>query len=246
MSAADSRATSRSFALAREEFYLITGTSQTVRDSDWITRNIRPGEQAELVDVTNAFGVLGVMGPNSRALLSRVTDSRSLQRGVSVSAPRRRISMGMATVRAVRITYVGELGWELHVPIEQAAPVYDTLMQAGQRFRRRERRPLRHQLAATGKRLSRLGRGAFAGRHAARSRPRFCHRLEQALPRTRRAVASKSKAAVKRQLVTFVVEDPEPVLWGSEPILRDGKPVGYTTSGILRPHASAAPSGWAT
>src|SRR5207248_10072067 len=61
--------------LAPDEFYLVTGTAQTVRDFAWIRRNIGPGDHVELVDVTSALGVLGVMGPNSRPLLSRLTDA---------------------------------------------------------------------------------------------------------------------------------------------------------------------------
>ena len=81
------------------EFYLISGSSQTVRDYDWITRHIDGCEHAELVDVTNAFGVIGVMGPNSRALLGRVTDA-DLSNEAFPFATAKLISVGAATVRA--------------------------------------------------------------------------------------------------------------------------------------------------
>jgi 4-methylaminobutanoate oxidase (formaldehyde-forming) len=116
--------------IAENEFYIITGTAQAVRDANWITRNVRLEERAELVDVTGAFGVLGVMGPNSRTLLSRVTET-DLSNASFPFGTAQRISLGWATPRAIRITYVGELGWELHVPAEQMATVYDTLMDAG-------------------------------------------------------------------------------------------------------------------
>jgi 4-methylaminobutanoate oxidase (formaldehyde-forming) len=112
------------------EYFIITGSAQTVRDFDWITRNLRPGERAELVDVTGAFSIIGVMGPNSRALLSRVTEA-DLSNAAFPFLSSRLIGVGHATLRAVRITYVGELGWELHVPAEQAALVYETLMATG-------------------------------------------------------------------------------------------------------------------
>jgi 4-methylaminobutanoate oxidase (formaldehyde-forming) len=115
------------------EFYLISGTAQTVRDLDWIGRHVRPDEHAEVIDVTSGWCVLGVMGPQSRALLSRVTDT-DLANAAFPFATAQTISIRTATVRALRITYVGELGWELHVPIEQAALVYDALVAAGQEF----------------------------------------------------------------------------------------------------------------
>jgi len=119
--------------LASDEFYLVTGTAQAVRDSNWITRHIQPGERAALVDVTSAFGVLGVMGPKSRALLRRVTDA-DLSNEAFPFGRASLISIGCATVRAVRRTYVGELGWELHAPIDQLALAYDALMDSGRDF----------------------------------------------------------------------------------------------------------------
>src|SRR5262249_3840490 len=116
--------------VTREEFYLITGTAQPERDADWIRRHIRPAEHAEVIEVSNTFGVLGVMGPNSRQLLSRVTDA-DLSNESFPFATAQNIAVGRATARAVRITYVGELGWELHVPMDQLVLAYDTLMEAG-------------------------------------------------------------------------------------------------------------------
>src|SRR5437016_4204634 len=116
--------------LARDEFYIVSGSAQAVRDFDWIARHTRRDERAELVDVTGSFGVLGVMGPDSRTLLGRVTDA-DLSNPAFPFGIARQISIGLATVRAVRITYVGELGWELHVPMEQLALVYDALVETG-------------------------------------------------------------------------------------------------------------------
>ena len=120
--------------LAADEYYLVSGAAQTWRDLDWIRRNIRHDDHAEVADITAAFGVLGLMGPNARRLLERVTDADLSNQAFPFGAARE-IGVGQATVRAVRITYVGELGWELHVPMEQLAPVYDTLMAAGRDLR---------------------------------------------------------------------------------------------------------------
>lgn len=211
------------------EFFIITGSSQTVRDFDWITRNIREGERAELVDVTSAFSIIGVMGPNSRALLSCVTEA-DLSNPAFPFLCSRFISVGHATVRAVRITYVGELGWELHAPTEQAALVYDTLTAAGKDLGVTNA----GHYAINSLRLEK-GYRAWGAELSPDDTPLEAG-LGFAIDWTkqflgREALLAQKQAGVKRRLVIFVLDDPELVLWGSEPIFRDGKPVGYTTSG---------------
>ncbi len=215
--------------IAADQFYLISGTAQAVRDFNWITRNIRREEHAELLDVTAAYGVLGVMGPNSRPLLGRVTDA-DLSNAAFSFGTAQSISVGWATVRAIRITYVGELGWELHAPTEQMTTVYDTLIQAGKdldivnagHYAINSLR-LEKGFRAWGAELSPDDTPLEAGLSFA---------IDWTKPFIgREALLKQKQAGVKRQLAIFVVQDPEPVLWGYEPILRDGKPVGYTTSG---------------
>ena len=215
--------------IGEQEFYIITGTAQTARDANWIERNIGSDERAELVDVTSAFGVLGVMGPNSRALLSRVTDA-DLSNAAFPFGTTRRISVGWATVRAIRITYVGELGWELHVPVEQMPAVFDALAQADKElgvvnaghYAINSLR-LEKSFRAWGAELSPVDTPWEAGLSF------VIDWKKDFLGRS--ALLQQKQSGWTRQLVTFVVEDPEPVLWGYEPILRDGVPAGYTTSG---------------
>lgn len=215
--------------IAAREFFIVTGSSQTVRDFDWIMRNIREGERAELVDVTSAFSIIGVMGPNSRALLSRVTEA-DLSNPAFPFLSSKVINVGPASVRAVRITYVGELGWELHGPTEQAALVYDTLMAAGQdlgitnagHYAINSLR-LEKGYRAWGAELSPDDTPLEAGLGFA---------IDWSKPFLgREALLAQKQAGVKRRLVTFVLQDPGPVLWGGEPIYRDATQVGYTVSG---------------
>ena len=215
--------------LAADEFYIVSGTAQTVRDADWIRRNIGSVEHAELIDVTSAFGVLGVMGPRSRDLLARVTDSDLSNAGFPFGTARR-IDLGPATVRAVRITYVGELGWELHVPMDQLALVYDQLTEAGKDLGLADA----GHYAVNSLRLEK-GFRAWGAELSPDDTP-----LEAGLgfaidwnkPFVGREALLKQKAGgVRRRLAMFVLQDPDPVLWGGELIYRDGKPVGYTTSG---------------
>jgi 4-methylaminobutanoate oxidase (formaldehyde-forming) len=215
--------------LAADEFYIISGTAQTVRDADWIRRNTADDERVELIDVTGSFGVLGVMGPDSRAFLSRLTET-DMSNAAFPFGTARQIGVGPATVRAVRITYVGELGWELHVPMDQLALVYDRLMEAGAEFGVTNA----GHYAINSLRLEK-GYRAWGADLSPDDTP-----LEAGLAFAidwhkafigREALLKQKMSGVRRRLALFVLEDPEPILWGGELIHRDGKPVGYTTSG---------------
>ncbi len=212
-----------------EEFYLISGTAQTVRDFDWISRQIRPEEHAELVDVTSGYGVLGIMGPHARTLLSRVTDA-DLGNAAFPFASAQWINVGRGTARAVRLTYVGELGWELHISMEQLALVYDALLGAGRDLGLANA----GHYAINSLRLEK-GYRAWGAELSPDDTPLeagLTFAIDWRKPFLGRAALLKQQAAgVKRRLVILVLQDPDPVLWGSELIYRDGKPVGYTTSG---------------
>lgn len=217
--------------LTEDTFYLVGSTAQTVRDLDWLRRNTQAGEKVQVADVTEAYSVLGVMGPNSRALLARLTDA-DLSQAAFPFGSARQISLGMATVRALRLTYVGELGWELHVPTAQATLVYDALMDAGRdlgiinagHYTINSLR-LEKGYRAWGADLSPDDTPIEAGLS-------FAIGWNKPTPFLGREALLRQKASgVKRQLVQFVLQDPGPVLWGSEPILRNGVAVGYTSSG---------------
>ena len=117
--------------LSAEEFLLVASAATTERDSDHIRRRMPPGSRATLVDVTSAYAVYGVMGPRSRELLARLS-RRDLSDAAFRFGSSALIDLGYSTVRATRITYVGELGWELYVPAEFAVGVYEDLMAAGE------------------------------------------------------------------------------------------------------------------
>jgi heterotetrameric sarcosine oxidase gamma subunit len=116
-----------------EEFFIVSSAATTERDKDHIRRNVPAGARASLVDVTSAYAVFGVMGPKSRDLLVTLTavdlSDQAFPFGTS-----QEISLGYATVRATRITYVGRIGLELYVPAEFAVGVYQDLMAAGEQF----------------------------------------------------------------------------------------------------------------
>jgi len=217
--------------LGSDEFYLISGTSQTVRDLDWIRRNVRAGEQAVLTDLTEAHSVIGVMGPNSRALLGRVTDT-DLSNQAFPFGTAQVMDIGMATVRAVRITYVGELGWELHVPVSQAVLVYESLMNAGKVFGLVNAGHYAINSLRLEKAYRAWGADISPDDTAIEAGLGFAIGWKKSVPFLGKdALLAQRQAGLKRQLVAFVLQDPAPMLWGSEPIYRNGEAVGYTTSG---------------
>jgi len=214
-----------------DEFLMVTGSSQIVRDADWLSRQRRSGESVEWVDVTADRAVLGVMGPRSRELLSRLT-GENLSNEAFPFGSARWVDLGRARVLAVRITYVGELGWELHVSSSQAVCLYDSLKQAGAEMGLLDA----GHYAIQSLRLEK-GYRAWGAELSIEETP-----LEAGLGFAvawgkevdfvgRSALEEQRQRGWTKQLLTFVLRDPGPVLWGAEPILRDGRPVGYTTSG---------------
>ena len=216
--------------LADDSFFIVTGTAQTTRDFAWIRRNIPDDARARLTDVTSAWAVLGVMGPQSRTLLGRVTGADLSNQGFPFSTWQE-IPLGPVFVRAMRITYVGELGWELYVPMESAVVVYDLLEQAGKDLGLRDAGfyaldSLRMEKAyrAWGRDVTPDDTPIEAGLDWAvryDKTPAFLGR--DALLRQRAAGATK-------RLVIFTLDDPKAFPLGDEPIIRDGHMCGWLTS----------------
>ncbi|MBI1841483.1 MAG: FAD-dependent oxidoreductase [Verrucomicrobia bacterium] len=214
-----------------QSYYIIGSTTQGARDQDWIRRNMRPEERATISDVTESFSVIGVMGPSSRALLSRVSDA-AFSNAAFPFGTAQTIGIGPATVRALRITYVGELGWELHVPASQSLAVYDALMTAGRDLGVANA----GHYAINSLRLEKGFRAWGADISPDDTALEACLGFAIAWNKPggflgKEALLAQKAAGLRRQLVMFVLNDPGPVLWGSEPIYRNGEAVGYTTSG---------------
>lgn len=215
--------------LAQDRFLLLTGSTQIVRDTDWIRRHIQPGEAVFLRDVSAASSVLGVMGPNARELLARVTDA-DLSHSAWPFGTARTLAVGPATALALRLTYVGELGWELHLPADQTLAAFDALIEAGRDL------GLTHagHYAINSLRLEK-GYRAFGAELSADETPLEAG-LGFALDWTkpfvgRDALLRQKEVGLRKRLGILVLQDPDPMLWGAEPVFRDGVRVGYTTSG---------------
>ncbi|HEX3209762.1 MAG TPA: FAD-dependent oxidoreductase, partial [Geminicoccaceae bacterium] len=216
--------------LAAERFMITTGAATQTRDFHWLRSHIPDEARAWLTDVTSAFAVLGVMGPQSRKLLARLT-AADLSNAAFPFGTSLEIELGYALVRAQRISYVGELGFELYVPSEFAGPVLDLILaESGGRIRlagfhalnslRLEKafRSFGHDLgeedtpyeAGLGFAVKLDKPGGFIG--------------QEALRRTAGQVP-------KKRLVQFRLQDPEPLLHHDEPIVMDGARISLLTSG---------------
>jgi heterotetrameric sarcosine oxidase gamma subunit len=216
--------------IARDRYLLITGSASVVRDLAWIERHISRDEHVIVVDVSSTYAVYGVMGPRSRELLQRLT-AADLSNEAFPFGTSREIDVGHATVRATRITYVGELGWELYVPCEFAVGVYGALFDAGADL------PLTDAgyYAINSLRLDK-GYRAFGADLTPDHNPveaglRFTCKLASGIEFIgRRAVERVIADGPRRRLVSFRLEDPEPMMWGGELVLRDGEASGQVTS----------------
>jgi heterotetrameric sarcosine oxidase gamma subunit len=217
--------------LAEDQFYLVTGSAQPTRDMNWVNRHIRPEEDAAITDVSHAFAVMGVMGPNSRKLLNELTDA-DLSLAAFPFSTAQWINIARTNVLALRITYVGELGWELHVRMDQIQSVYDAIMSVAKKFDLVNAgyysiNSLRMEKAYRG-----WGSDITAGDTPFEAGLGFMVKLEKATDFIGKdALQRQKEAGLKRRLASFVVEDPDAMLWGGERIFRDGKLIGSTTSG---------------
>ncbi|MBX9463923.1 MAG: FAD-dependent oxidoreductase [Aquamicrobium sp.] len=217
--------------LAEDRFYIVTGTGFRTHDFGWIEDHIEAGSDAKLRDVTEDFGTLSLMGPEARNVLATVTDADVSNTGFPFGHVRE-IAIAGHTVRALRVTYVGELGWELHVPIAATGEVFDALMEAGKPF---EIKPVGYR-ALESLRLEK-GYRAWGSDITPNDSPfeaglGWAVKLKKDIDFLgRKAAKEMSAKPIGKRLACFTVDDPDVVLLGRETILRDGEPVGYLTSG---------------
>ena len=212
-------------------FFVVTAAASQTRDFDWLTKNLATNGSVVATDVTSAYTVLAIMGPDARSFLQPLTDA-DLDNEAFPFGTSQQIDLGYATVTALRMTYVGELGWELYIPSEFAAHVYETLTTAG---------------ADIG--LKHAGYHALDSLRLEKGYRHWGHDItDEDTPLQaglsfavawdkpggfigRDALLAQKEVGVDRRLVQFKLDDPEPLLYHDNPILRNGELVGKTTSG---------------
>ncbi|WP_193371139.1 GcvT family protein [Pelagibius marinus] len=230
--------------LSETEFLIVTGAAVGRRDLAWLQRHIPEDAHCVATEVTAGEAVLCVMGPKARDLLQPLTPSR-LDNDAFPFGTAQSIEIGMAQARAHRVSYVGELGWELYVPADTARHVFDTILEAG----------LPQGLKLCGMHVLDSCRIEKAFRHFGHDISDEDHVLEAGLGFAvktekpagtygdflgRAAVLKKKEEGLTRRLVQFRLKDPEPLLYHNEPIWRDGTIAGHLTSGAYGHHLGAA------
>ncbi len=230
--------------LEEQVFLVVTSAATAVRDLAWLRRHLPQDARCTVTDITAGEAVLGLMGPKAAAVLAAASDD-ALDDAVFPFATARHIAVGMAGVRAHRISYVGERGWELYVSADMALHVLDELLAAG----------AEHGLRPCGMHALDSCRIEKAFRHFGHDITDEDHVLEAGLGFTvktakpdgrfgafigREAVLARREAGLSRRLVQFLLEEPEPLLYHNEPIVRDGVIVGHLTSGNYGHHLGAA------
>ena len=245
--------------LASSRFMLITGSAQPLRDHDWIVRHLEPDEHAFLTDVSAMTCVLSVMGPNAVELLRRVSPDDLSAQSLKFSCSRE-IDLGLARVRAARMSYVGGPGFELYVPIEMARHVYLALHEAGTDLGLPDEAGRRcGEGNEAGRQCGLVDAGYYAldalrieaGRRAwgAELGPDetpweaglgFAVKVEKGVDFIGRDALLRSKAEpLRKKLLSFVLDDPASWVWGGEAIHIDGTAVGELSSAGWSPAAGA-------
>jgi 4-methylaminobutanoate oxidase (formaldehyde-forming) len=216
--------------IAADEYLIVTGTAQTTRDLSYIERAIPPAAHCMIIDVTSMYAVLALMGPRARELLGQLTDA-DLSNAAFPFATSQLIDLGYARVRATRLTYVGELGWELYVPVEQAVAVYESLQAAGAPLGLVDAGYYALESLRIEKGYRAWGRELTPDYHSLEAGLAFAVKLDSGHPfRGREALLSQRREPLQRRLVIATLADPALTLWGGELILRDGEPVGHLSS----------------
>jgi 4-methylaminobutanoate oxidase (formaldehyde-forming) len=214
--------------LASDRFWVVASDTAHRHALTWMRRHVPDGDHVFISDVTGGYAQINVQGPRSRELMQKLT-AADLSNEAFPFRTARELDIGFARVLCVRITYLGELGYELYIPTEQATHVYDRLVDAGKEVELRHAglkalaslrmekgyRDYGHDIDNTDSVLEAgLGfavaldkPGGFLGRDA--------------------VLAKKAEGPLRRRIVQVLAKDPEPLMFHGEIVHRNGKPVGY-------------------
>jgi glycine cleavage system aminomethyltransferase T/glycine/D-amino acid oxidase-like deaminating enzyme len=224
--------------LSETAYLVVTPAATRLADETWMRRHL--GDfNVVITDVTAAEGVLAVMGPRARDLMQAVSPN-DFSNAANPFGTAQQIELGMGLARVHRVSYVGELGWEIYVSADMAGHAFETLWEAGQGM----------GLTLCGMHMMDCARAEKGFRHFGHDITCEDHILEAGLGFTlgkgksgyigRDAVERKREAGLDRRLVQFLLKDPGPMLYHNEPILRDGKIVGHLSSGAYGHHLGGA------
>jgi glycine cleavage system aminomethyltransferase T/glycine/D-amino acid oxidase-like deaminating enzyme len=219
--------------IAEDQFWIVSGGAQTIKDLHWLNSNIGDDEFCCVSDITNAWAVLGVMGPGSRDLLSE-TLNHDMTTASFPFGSFQAIELSMSRAYAARVSYVGELGWELYVPVDQARHGFDYLWQQGESHGLRLAGMHTLDSCRMEKKFVHYGHDVADQDTPLECGMGFVCAYDKEIAFTGRDAILKQKESgsfMHKRLVQFLLQDAEAMLYSHEPILRDGVIVGHLTSG---------------
>ena len=222
--------------LAENEFLIVTGGAVQTRDFTWVKRHIPEDAHAFLTDITSGLPMIGLMGPNSRALLQELTGA-DLSNEAFPFGTSQELELGYAKIRASRITFVGELGWEIYMPAEFATHVYDRVIEAGQAHGLKHAGYFAMNACRVEKGYRHWGHDIADEDNPIEAGLNFAvaYEKEGGFIGRDAMMRARDQGKPKKRLVQICLEEDgtdAPLLYHEEPIYRDGVIVGSTTSGM--------------
>ncbi|MEO1139844.1 MAG: FAD-dependent oxidoreductase [Pseudomonadota bacterium] len=224
--------------LSETAFLVVTPAATRLADQTWMMRN-KGAFNVVITDVTAGEGVLAVMGPRSRDLLNLVS-SGDFSNEVNPFGTAQEVEIGMGLARVHRVTYVGELGWEIYVASDMCGHVFETIAEAGQDFGMRLCGMHMMDSCRIEKGFRHFGHDITCEDHVLEAGLGFAVKTAKPDFIGRDAVLRKKEEGLKNRLVQFRLTDAEPLLYHNEPIVRDGQIVGYLSSGNYGHHLGGA------
>ncbi len=224
--------------LTETVYLVVTPAATRLADETHMRRNAE-GYQVVITDVTASEGVLAIMGPNARDLLGRVSPN-DFSNEVNPFGTAQEIELGMGLARAHRVSYVGELGWELYVPSDMAGHAFETLWEAGQDVGLKLCGMHMMDSCRIEKAFRHFGHDITCEDNVVDAGLSFAVDMSKPDFIGKGAVADRKESGPHTRMVQFLLEDPEPLLFHNEPIVRDGEYVGYLSSGNYGHHLGGA------
>tara|TARA_B100001123_G_C15207535_1_gene985866 strand:+ start:22 stop:1236 length:1215 start_codon:yes stop_codon:yes gene_type:complete len=217
--------------ISEDNFYVLSSTASEIRDLDWFNHNLNKDEKVQIKNITQDYGVLVLVGPKSREILSKVT-SENLDNNNFPWLKGKDIEINKIPVRALRINYMGELGWELHHPMEQMEKLYDTIYEVGkkekiQNFGTYAVNSLRMEKAYRGWGTELTGEISLVEA----GMDRFFNLNKKSNFIGSEALRNKLQSGVDIKIVYLEVDVDEADPRGNEPVYHENKIVGVVTSG---------------
>jgi 4-methylaminobutanoate oxidase (formaldehyde-forming) len=216
--------------LSATAFFAVVPGATLQRDLAWLRKQMRPEEFVVVTDVTAAESVLVLMGPRARDVITRVSPNDFSNEAFPFGTAQE-IEIGMGLARAHRVTYVGELGWELYVSSDQTAHVFEALEEAGTEFGLKFCGLHTLDSCRIEKGFRHFGHDITDEDHVLEAGLGFAVKTNKGDFIGRDAVLQKREAGLERRMLQFKLRDPEPLLFHNEALVRDGQIVSIITSG---------------